>query len=316
MYFHAKVILSLIGVLILTSILYLFRAHLPEFPRLSTHDTEAVASPSVDAEDTDSEQTAAADDSAEVRAPSRAFKNKLAKAEALFEQGKLMNARKIAENILMDPKVQVYSAEWRQTATFISRVNTIFLFTDAPCEDKASYTVESGDNLIRIANRFHSTVSLIQKSNKLDETNPTIYPNQVFRIYQGDWRITVSKQHFVLLLHDGDRLVKFYDVGIGRQDRTPVGEFRIDLKEYEPDWWQPGQLVEFGDPANVLGTRWMALAPIEDTDKALKGYGIHGTWIPESIGTAASQGCIRMVNADVEELYDIVPVGVRVEIHE
>jgi len=54
-------------------------------------------------------------------------------------------------------------------------------------------------------------------------------------------------------------------------------------------------------PANPLGTRWMGLG--------YKGYGIHGTNRPHSIGKAASHGCIRMRNHDVEELFELVQVG-------
>jgi len=46
----------------------------------------------------------------------------------------------------------------------------------------------------------------------------------------------------------------------------------------------------------------------------LTGYGIHGTWEPETVGSAVSKGCIRMLNTDVEELFDIVPVGTAVTI--
>ena len=116
---------------------------------------------------------------------------------------------------------------------------------------------------------------------------------------------------------DKSNVIKvYYKIGVGRQDRTPVGKFVIDLKEFEPDWWRPGKLVPFGEPENVLGTRWLGLTPIEGTSTGLRGYGIHGTWEPETVGTAASQGCVRMVNPEVEELYNIVPIGTKVVIEE
>jgi lipoprotein-anchoring transpeptidase ErfK/SrfK len=58
---------------------------------------------------------------------------------------------------------------------------------------------------------------------------------------------------------------------------------------------------------NPLGTRWMGLG--------YKGYGIHGTNVPSSIGKAASHGCIRMRQHDVEELFALVDVGTTVELH-
>ena len=66
-----------------------------------------------------------------------------------------------------------------------------------------------------------------------------------------------------------------------------------------------GRVVPPGK-ANPLGTRWLGLSK--------KGYGIHGTNAPGSIGRNASHGCIRMRNRDVEELFELVAVGDMVEL--
>ena len=64
----------------------------------------------------------------------------------------------------------------------------------------------------------------------------------------------------------------------------------------------------------MLGTRWMSLKATGDTNKSLHGYGIHGTWKPETIGTKSSNGCIRMKNEEVNELFSIVPYNTPVKI--
>jgi lipoprotein-anchoring transpeptidase ErfK/SrfK len=61
-------------------------------------------------------------------------------------------------------------------------------------------------------------------------------------------------------------------------------------------------MVPYGDPENPLGTRWIGL-------ENSQGLGIHGTWEPETIGTMASDGCIRLANQAVEELFEIIPRG-------
>jgi len=48
----------------------------------------------------------------------------------------------------------------------------------------------------------------------------------------------------------------------------------------------------------------------------VRGYGIHGTWEPETIGKAASAGCIRLLNSEIEELFNLVPLGTEVTIAE
>ncbi len=114
----------------------------------------------------------------------------------------------------------------------------------------------------------------------------------------------------------GDRFFKRYKVGTGKHGTTPAGIFVINDKIPEPPWWRPdGQVVPFGDKENVLGTRWLSLKPVEGTDP-VRGYGIHGTWAPETIGKQASAGCVRLLNEDVEQLYVLLPLGARVVIEE
>ena len=111
-----------------------------------------------------------------------------------------------------------------------------------------------------------------------------------------------------LTLFSDGKAVRMYAVGIGRIDSpTPVGEYQILSKEINPTWIKPGEEVvkiESG-PDNPLGYRWMQIEG---------NYGIHGTNQPNSIGGYVSSGCIRMVEADVEELYDLVPIGTPVSI--
>lgn len=120
-------------------------------------------------------------------------------------------------------------------------------------------------------------------------------------------RIVVSIPDRKLVLMSGDRAVKIYEVAVGKASTpSPEGEFRIVNRIPNPAWYSPGKVVAPGK-GNPLGTRWMGLSA--------KGYGIHGTNVPKSIGKAASHGCIRMRAADLEELFDLVSIGVVVEIH-
>ena len=109
----------------------------------------------------------------------------------------------------------------------------------------------------------------------------------------------------IVLMEDG-RVTKIYPIAVGKKSTpSPNGNFHIASRVVKPTWYQPGKMVGPG-PANPLGTRWMGLG--------YKGYGIHGTNMPNSIGKAASHGCIRMRNHDVEELFELVQVGDPVEL--
>jgi lipoprotein-anchoring transpeptidase ErfK/SrfK len=85
---------------------------------------------------------------------------------------------------------------------------------------------------------------------------------------------------------------------------TPEGKFTIVNKVEDPIWYKLDKQYPPGSPKNLLGTRWMGLNQ--------KGYGIHGTRNPKSIGMALSHGCIRMHNRDVEELFAWIPIGTKV----
>jgi len=122
----------------------------------------------------------------------------------------------------------------------------------------------------------------------------------------GTRRLVISiPDRKIALIEDG-RVVKVYPVAVGKHTTpTPSGSFHIASHVLYPTWYQPGVVVPPG-PANPLGTRWMGLG--------YKGYGIHGTNRPKSIGKAASHGCIRMRNQDVEELFTLVQVGDEVDL--
>ena len=108
------------------------------------------------------------------------------------------------------------------------------------------------------------------------------------------------------LLEDGN-LVKTYPIAVGAQDSpSPEGDFVIINHAVNPVYRHNGKEIQPGKD-NPLGTRWMGLS--------LKGYGIHGTNVPKSIGKAASHGCFRMRRQDVEDLYSRVQVGDKVTIH-
>ncbi len=108
-----------------------------------------------------------------------------------------------------------------------------------------------------------------------------------------------------------------FSVGVGREGFEWSGTNTVTRKAEWPDWRPPPNMVAReaenghlipafvkGGPGNPLGARAIYIGDTE--------YRIHGTDKPWSIGQAASSGCIRMMNDDVTELYDLVQIGARV----
>ncbi len=213
-----------------------------------------------------------------------------------------------AEGALRE-STRAYLATLDPTARRARRAEALALadkvvFGSAPTTTMTTYTVAKGDALARIASKHGTDHRLVMRLNRM--TNDRIRIGQRLKLPQAPTTVVIYKRDFELVALQGDLLVRAYDVATGKDDRTPESTFKIGNKLTNPDWYSPdGKVFPFGSEGNILGTRWMAF---ENTE-AHQGFGIHGTKFPESIGTEASMGCIRMRNAEVEELYDLLPPG-------
>lgn len=196
----------------------------------------------------------------------------------------------------------------------LGRINVNLAFSPLPMPGvKTEYVVKSGDSVARISSRLGVTTSLLVRGNVI--VNPDrIRIGDRYNILTGEFAIMVSKGRKDLLVTLNGEFFKRYHVATGKFGKTPTGTFEVRDKIVQPPWWRPdGKEVPYGDPENILGTRWMAIRATENTPD-VRGYGIHGTWDDSSIGKEDSAGCIRMHNAEVEELYDLIPLRTPVTI--
>jgi lipoprotein-anchoring transpeptidase ErfK/SrfK len=127
--------------------------------------------------------------------------------------------------------------------------------------------------------------------------------------------ISTAERHLYLIQGNGRALR--YGIGVGRDGFQWQGMVSITKKAEWPDWTPPPEMIVrqpylprfmAGGPGNPLGARAMYLGATV--------YRIHGTNQPDTIGTAISSGCFRLVNADVADLYGRVPVGTKVIIRQ
>jgi lipoprotein-anchoring transpeptidase ErfK/SrfK len=117
--------------------------------------------------------------------------------------------------------------------------------------------------------------------------------------------VSIPDRKLAVLDEDGE-IVRVFDVAVGAKvSPSPAGRFQVVTRIPHPTYYHPGVVIGPGK-ANPLGTRWIGLN--------VKGYGLHGTNAPRTIGRAASHGCIRLRNRDVEALFELVSVGDLVEI--
>lgn len=197
----------------------------------------------------------------------------------------------------------------------LGRIGIELVMTPRPMPEKTLYVVASGDSVARIAQKFGTTAELIVKGNGIRNAN-LIRAGDRLSVVTKPFAVQVSKTRRDLVLTLDGRFFKRYRVGTGMYGKTPVGAFVVADRIAQPTWWRPdGKSFPFGHKENILGTHWLSIRATGSTPP-VQGYGLHGTWDDASIGKAESAGCVRMLNAEIEELYTLLPVGTPVTIEE
>ena len=186
----------------------------------------------------------------------------------------------------------------------LERLNGELVFSKKPAADSLQYVVKSGDSLYKIGKRYKITAGFIKRINYLSSDRINVGDN--LKVFQGPFDIDIEKSKFRISGWLYGKFNKEYPIGIGKNGSTPEGEFVVENKLVDPVWDPPGPEYAASKASdNPLGTRWIGFK---------SEYGIHGTIAPETIGREDSRGCVRMLNPDVEEVYDLVVHGSKVTV--
>jgi len=165
------------------------------------------------------------------------------------------------------------------------------------------YVVKAGDQLRVVGQRYKLSWEYIARLNQVDARK--IRMGQKLKIVPGPFAAAIFLDRYELVVHQNGSFVKSYRVGVGKDGTTPLGTFTVKNKMVDPTYYGPEGVIAHDDPNNPLGERWIDIGD---------GYGIHGTIEPASIGKNESRGCIRMLNSEVEEVYDFLVIGSEVKI--
>jgi len=124
--------------------------------------------------------------------------------------------------------------------------------------------------------------------------------------------VVFTSQRFLYVVQGNNRALR-YGIGVGREGFQWAGLLKISRKAEWPDWTPPPEMIArqpylprfmAGGPGNPMGARALYLGSTI--------YRLHGTNQPQTIGHAVSSGCFRLVNDDIIDLYERVPVGTKV----
>lgn len=178
-----------------------------------------------------------------------------------------------------------------------------------------AYVVERGDALSALPRKLgvQTDWRFIQRVNGIRSPS-AVAAGRRLKVVTGPFHAVVDKTAYRLDLWLGDELdpvfVRSFDVGLGAEDGTPEGRFRVrpGSKLINPEWVNPRTRERFlpDDPKNPIGEHWIGLVGDEPHLANVQGYGLHGTIEPDSIGTASSMGCIRMHADDIALIWEVL----------
>ncbi|MHC4456123.1 MAG: L,D-transpeptidase family protein [Planctomycetota bacterium] len=184
-----------------------------------------------------------------------------------------------------------------------------------------TYKVKSGDQLRVIGKQYKVPYEVLMKINNISRAE-ALQAGDTIKVINGPFHTRIYRSTFTMDLYLQNTFVRSFPVGIGKPGmETPTGLWRVkvDGKLEQPVWYDrvTNKTYHPEDPNYPLGSRWIALEGIEGEAVGRTGIAIHGTKVPEEIGTAGSRGCIRLHNGDVILVYDLLmPVHSLVKVEE
>lgn len=233
-------------------------------------------------------------------------------AEALQDvnAGNIIAARdKLNQTLSMGLSPQIVTSVKMQIASLATK--WLFSRDSLPGDTLTElYEVRSGNLLSTIGTEYQVPYEILQRINNISKPK-SLQLGQKIKVINGPFHAIVYRSTFTMDLYLQNTYVKSYKVGLGQEAKeTPTGKWCVKAggKLVKPTWTDPdtGRTYIADDPDYPLGSRWIALEGLEGNAEGRIGFAIHGTKDPETIGTRSSKGCIRLLNGDAIELYNLV----------
>jgi lipoprotein-anchoring transpeptidase ErfK/SrfK len=208
---------------------------------------------------------------------------------------------------------------WAEEMTFRPALDTLHLLVPA-------VIVAIGLTVAATHAQFGAPIELRHTAPTIEDSDPGVAPDpsaELPDIYRrtpvryrtdevpGTLVVDTPRRFLYLVQHNGNALR--YGIGVGRDGFQWNGLLRVTRKAEWPDWTPPPEMIKrqpylprfmAGGPGNPMGARALYLGQTI--------YRIHGTNAPHTIGHAVSSGCFRLVNSEIEDLYERVAVGAKV----
>ncbi len=235
-----------------------------------------------------------------------------------IQDGKIIAARTKLNEALRMPLTNTQRDAIKEK---LSDLSEIWLFSDKvlPGDNLCSYyKVKPGDLMSTIGKEYNVPWELLLKLNDILRPE-NLRAGERIKVVKGPFNAIIYKDTFTMDLYLQQTYVKSYKVGIGMVGKeTPTGTWVVkNDKLISPNWTdqETGKVFDATDPDYPLGKRWIGIKGISGDAVGKRGFALHGTKDPESIGTRCSRGCVRLLNKDILEVYDLmVPFKSRIQI--
>lgn len=239
------------------------------------------------------------------------FEDNYRRAYLDFSNGNYTDARNTLRGLLdtITPQDSVYT----KATQLLNSISKMLYESGTDPELSSVYKVVSGDTLSAIAKKYGTTVATIQKTNGMTDTKLKI--NQELKIVRVSWNVEIRRSSSELVILSNGKLFRFYKIYPGTYIPDSLsGEYKIVDKNPSPEWKVNGQTFAYDSPDNICGARLLALNPVNRTTDS-HSTAIHGS---NTLGSPdpsrGTPGYFRMSNDDVKEIYDLLPIGTRVNI--
>lgn len=279
------------------------------YARVPTENTKVQRLPLLGAEATTTLAQHQSPKSGLVNVP-EAAKRVISQANQLERAGTPIEARRLATEFLKKYGDHDACEPIRKLAVELAKT-TILSPKVFPGEDLAYiYSVKPGDTLGKLARKSRVPHQLLARINRIADPRK-MRVGQKIKLLKGPIDAVIIKHKLLIYLTLQNVPIASYPIGLGKDNGTPEGTWRVDLRQKNPSYTNPDTRKFYGpnDPANPTGGYWIRLKGLTGQALGKTGFGIHGTIEPASIGKFVSKGCIRMHNRDVARVFEMLRSG-------
>ncbi|MEM9418878.1 MAG: L,D-transpeptidase family protein [Planctomycetota bacterium] len=232
------------------------------------------------------------------------------RGDQLIADGELIEGRSLLSRLLFAENLKLSAADANAVRQRLAEVNRELLWTRQITDgDTITKPFQNdGKYLSQIGVQHRVPYQLLERINNMNARN--LQKDQIIKVIQGPLHARVSKTRFVMDVYAIDAqgmpvFVQSFPVGLGKN--TPMGNWEVikGSKVQNPSWKDElnGDYFASDDPENPIGEYWIAIEGLDDANRNKRGFGIHGTIEPDSIGKEESRGCIRLLDEDIEMVY-------------